>query len=104
MNPYLITAVLFVLFASLAALNSAMTNFHILPWFNGLSLLRVHLITLGALTETLFGFLPSLAAKRAGLKATRLQAERLRWDIWLALTVGILVLIAGIPLMNYALI
>ena len=99
MNPYLVTSVLFLFFAVLAALNLAMTSFQILPWFNGLSWLRVHLITLGVLTEAFFGILPALAAKRAGLKA-----DRLRWDIWLALTVGILVLIVGIPLMNYVLI
>lgn len=104
MNPYLITSVVFLLFAGLVALDSALTSFQILPWFNGLNWLRVHLITLGALTEALFGILPALAARRAGLKASLLQADRLRWDIWLALTVGLLVLLVGIPLMSYALI
>jgi cytochrome c oxidase cbb3-type subunit I len=99
MNPYLITSVVFLFFAGLTALDSALTSFQILPWFNGLSWLRVHLITLGALSEALFGILPALAAKRAGLKASRI-----RWDIWLALTVGLLVLLVGIPLMSYALI
>lgn len=104
MIPYLITSVVFLFFAGLAALDSALTSFQILPWFSGLRWLRVHLITLGALAEALFGILPVLAAKRAGLKATRLKADHLRWDIWLALTVGLLVLLVGIPLMNYALI
>lgn len=99
MNPYLITSVLFLFFAGLAALDSALTSFQILPWFNGLRWLSVHLITLGALTEALFGILPALAMKNAGLKAARLH-----WDIWLTLTVGLLILLVGIPLMNYALI
>lgn len=99
MNPYLITSVVFLFFAGLTALDSALTSFQILPWFNGLNWLRVHLITLGALTEALFGILPVLAARRAGLKA-----GRLRWDIWLALTVGLLVLLVGVPLMSYVLI
>src|SRR5512133_2097109 len=99
MNPFLITSVVFLLFAGLAALDSALTSFQILPWFNGLRWLRVHLITLGALTEALFGILPVLVAKRAGLKTARL-----RWDIWLALTVGLLILTVGVPLINFALI
>lgn len=99
MNPYLLTSVLFLFLAGLGALDSALTNFSILPWFNGLRWLRVHLITLGALTEAIFGVLPVLAAKRAGL-----EIPRLRWDIWLALTGGLLILMVGIPLMDYVLI
>ncbi len=50
MNPYLITSVVFF-FVGLAALDSALTSFQILPWFNRLRWLRVHLITIGTLTE-----------------------------------------------------
>lgn len=99
MNPYLITSVLFLILAGFAALDSALTSFQILPWFNGLRWLRVHLITLGALTEALFGVLPMLTAKRADLKGFQP-----RWDIWLLLTVGLLTLLVGIPLMNYVLV
>src|SRR5512133_2023417 len=98
MNPFLITSVVFLLFAGLAALDSALTSFQILPWFNGLRWLRVHLITLGALTEALFGILPVLAAA----KYAEAKHARPRWDIWLALTLGLLVLLVGIPLMRYA--
>src|SRR5574338_650521 len=98
MNPYLITSVVFLLFAGLVALDSALISFQILPWFNGLRWLRVHLITLGALTEALFSILPVLAAKRSGH-----QPPRLRWDVWLALTAGLLILMVGIPLVNYVL-
>jgi len=104
MNPYLITSVVFLFFAGLAALDSALASFQILPWFNGLRWLRVHLITLGALTEALFGILPVLATRHAGAKHADQHAVRMRWDIWLALTVGLLVLLVGIPLMSYVLI
>ncbi len=99
MNPYILTSVLFMFLAGLGALDSGLTSFQILPWFSGLRWLRVHLITLGALTEVIFGVLPALTAKHSGLKK-----PRLRWDIWLALTAGLLILMVGIPLINYALI
>jgi hypothetical protein len=98
-NPFLVTSVLFLFLAGLAALDSALTSFHLLPWFNGLRWLRVHLITLGALAEAMFGILPALIS--AGSSADK---SRPRWDIWLALTLGILTLMVGIPLVNYVLI
>jgi cytochrome c oxidase cbb3-type subunit I len=98
-NPFLVTSVLFLFLAGLAALDSALTSFHLLPWFNGLRWLRVHLITLGALSEAMFGILPALIS--AGSSADK---SRPRWDIWLALTLGILTLMVGIPLVNYVLI
>lgn len=105
MNPYLITSVLFLFLASLAALDSGLTSFQILPWFNSLRWLRVHLITLGALTEAVFGVLPALAARHAGLaRGAGYAGTPLHWNIWLALTLGLLVLLVGIPLVNYPLI
>lgn len=98
-TPYLLTSLVFLAVALLAALDAALTHAALLPWFNGLRWLRVHLITLGLVTETLFGLLPLLAAARAGL-----PAPPPRLDIWLLLTSGILVLLAGIPLVNPALI
>ncbi|MFQ5617016.1 MAG: hypothetical protein ACE5GO_11235, partial [Anaerolineales bacterium] len=59
----------------------------------------VHLITLGALTETLFGVLPFLVAIRFNL-----SRPRFRWSIWLALNAGLLLLLVGIPIINQALI
>ena len=99
MSPYLITSLLFLSVGILAAVDSSLTHLQLLPWFNGLRWLRVHLITLGVVSQTVFGIAPILAARRAGLPqpATRL-------DIWLTLTSGTLVLIAGIPLVNQGLI
>lgn len=99
MNPYLMTSILFLILAGLSALDSSLSSFDILPWFNGLRWLRVHLITLGALGEAIFGFLPTAVARRAGL-----QKPPIRWDIWLIFTTGLLVLMVGVPLVNYTLI
>lgn len=99
MNLYLLTALLYLLVAVLAAIDSALTNFTLLPWFGGLRWLRVHLISLGAITQVLFGLLPRTFAKRSNA-----DPPRTRLDIWLLLNAGILTLIAGIPLVNAELI
>lgn len=99
MNPYMLTGLLFLFVGFLVALDASLTHVELLPWFNGLRWLRVHIVTLGVVTESLFGVLPLLVAMRAG---RRKPAPRL--DIWLLLSSGIVLLIAGIPLIGHALI
>jgi hypothetical protein len=55
MNLYFLMTALFMGMAALMAADAALTSFTLLPWFNGLRWLRVHFITLGAVTEALFG-------------------------------------------------
>ncbi len=99
MNLYLLMTALFVAMAGLMALDASLTSFTLFPWFNGLRWLRVHFITLGALTETFFGLLPMIVAIQAGL-----PRPKFRWEIWLTLNIGVLALIVGIPIINQALI
>ncbi len=99
MNLYLLMTALFITMAGLMAADAALTSFTLLPWFNGLRWLRVHLITLGAVTEMAFGLLPAIVAVRAGL-----PRPKFRWDIWLALNIGLLTLLIGIPIINQPLI
>ena len=99
MNLYLLMTALFMAMAALMAADAALTSFTILPWFNGLRWLRVHLITLGAVTETLFGVLPAIVAIHAGR-----PRPKFRWDIWLTLNIGLLLLLIGIPIINQAII
>lgn len=98
-NLYFLMSALFVLMAILAAADASLTSLNVLPWFNGLRWVRVHLITLGAMTEALFGALPLLTA----LHFNR-PRPRFRWDIWLSLNAGLLTLLIGIPIVNQALI
>lgn len=95
MIPYILMAALFLFLAILAAVESSFSSLGFLPWFNGMVWLRVHLITLGAMTQMLFGALPLLTAVRH-----RLPRPAIRWDIWLTLNAGILALLVGIPLVN----
>lgn len=97
MNPYFVMALLFGFLAVLAAVDASAASLHLLPWFNGLRWLRIHFITLGIVSEAIFGFLPALVAARAGY-----PTPRIRWDIWLTLNVGLLTLIIGVPLVNGA--
>ncbi len=99
LNPYFLMALFYLLVAVLTALDSAATSFSILPWFNGLRWLRVHFITLGVVSQTIFGVLPILTARRFSR-----PAPPVRWDIWATLNVGLVLLIAGIPIINGALI
>jgi len=57
--------------------------------------LRVHFVTLGFLTQILFGGLPLLTAKRYGQ-----PPPATRWDIWVTLNGGIVLLLIGIPLVS----
>jgi len=98
-NLYFLMSALFVLMAVLAAADASLTSLNVLPWFNGLRWVRVHLITLGAMTEAIFGALPLLTA----LHFNR-PRPRFRWDIWLTLNAGLLSLLIGIPIVNQALI
>lgn len=99
MNLYFLMTALFLAMAALVAADAALTSFTLLPWFNGLRWLRVHFITLGAVTEALFGLLPVVVAIRASL-----PRPRFRWDIWVTLNLGLLTLLVGIPTVNHALI
>ena len=90
---------LFVVMAVIAAVDTSLTSLNLIPWFNGLRWVRVHLITLGAMTEALFGVMPLLTAIRYNR-----PRPSFRWDIWLALNAGLLTLLIGIPIVNQVLI
>ena len=95
MIPYILMAALYLSLAGLAALEASFADLQIAPWFNGMVWLRVHLITLGVLTQVLFGALPLITALRH-----RLPRPAMRWDIWAMLNAGIMTLLVGIPLVN----
>jgi hypothetical protein len=98
-TPYLLMAFLYFLLALLTALDAAFTSFTLMPWFNGLRWLRVHFITLGVLTQVLFGLLPGLVAIR-----TSQPRPKFRWDIWATLNAGLVILLIGIPMLHVYLI
>lgn len=99
LNPYLLMAAFYLVVAIVAVLDATLTSFNLIPWFTGLPWLRVHFITLGVLTEAAFGVLPAFVASRRGA-----ATPATRWDIWLLLNAGLVVLLAGVPSINATLI
>lgn len=98
-HPYLLMSLLYLSLVVLAALASILTGLGIIPFFGSLKWLRVHLVTLGALSEIIFGLAPVLVAG-----ARRLPRPRMRWEIWLFLNAGLVLLLIGIPTITRSLI
>lgn len=98
-NPYFLMVLVYLLIAVLAALDASLVSLELLPWFAGVRWLRIHFITLGMMTQVIFGVLPALVASRR-----KLPWPSTRWDIWLTLNVGLIILLTGIPSINQSLI
>ncbi|NOX64129.1 MAG: hypothetical protein GXP42_19665 [Chloroflexi bacterium] len=98
-NPYFFMAVVYLLVGLAAAAEMALVGFGVVPGFSGVNWFRVHFITLGVVTETLFGLLPRLQAARLGL-----PRPKTRLATWLTLNVGLIALIAGIFVINKSMI
>src|SRR5512143_621311 len=91
--------VLYLTLAILALLDSAFASVGIVSWFNGLRWLLVHFITLGVVTQLIFGLAPALVALR-----TQRPQPAMRWSRWIILNLGVVILLIGIPLVNAAVI
>lgn len=98
-HPYLLMSLLYLSLVALGALASILTGLEIIPLFGSLKWLRVHLVTLGALSEIIFGLAPTLVAT-----ARRLPRPKIRWDTWLFLNAGLVLLLIGIPTITRSLI
>ena len=88
--PYLLTTLLYVLVALLAAADASLVSLDLVNSFAQLRWLRVHFITLGMITQVVFGVLPGLAAGLAHKPRPPMQ-----WGIWLSLNAGLVALVAG---------
>jgi len=95
LNPYFISILIYLAVAILAAIDSSLVSLQLLPFVNGLRWIRVHMITLGVLTQLIFAISPMLVARRNGH-----EQPFFRWDIWALLNAGILALVYGISLIN----
>jgi hypothetical protein len=92
---YLITTLLYVLVALLTAADAALVSMGLVSPFVALRWVRVHFITLGIISQAVFGLLPVLIASLS--KKTR---PAMRWDVWLLLNAGLVALIAGFASAN----
>lgn len=94
-RPYRLMVALFAVLGTLAALDAALAALGVTPFLTGLRWLRVHAVTLGIFTTSVFGLLPGLAARRAGRPAPPDDHGR-----WLLLQAGLVTLLVGIPLVR----
>ncbi len=98
-NLYLVSALFYLITALLMAFDVALVNWGVIPSYSGMAWLRVHFITLGFATQAFFGVLPRLQAARH-----HAPRPKTRVDIWMLLNLGVIVLIAGMPIVNKAMI
>jgi cytochrome c oxidase cbb3-type subunit 1 len=87
---YLITTVLYILVALLAAADASLVSLNLTSSFAALRWVRVHFITLGIVSQVVFGLLPVLIAS-----LSKKARPVMRWDIWLSLNAGLVALVAG---------
>lgn len=88
--PYLFTILMYVFVALLSAADASLVSTGMLPSFLALRWVRVHFITLGIVSQAVFGLLPGLTAS-----VTKSPRPRMRWDIWLTLNAGLVALVGG---------
>ncbi len=97
--PYLLTTLLYTFVALLAAADASFVSLNLVSAFPALRWVRVHFVTLGILSQVIFGLLPMLTAS-----LTKKPKPTFRWDIWLTLNVGLVALVAGFGGMNHPMI
>lgn len=99
-NPYLLMVFLYTAVAVVAALDASSVSLNLLPWFNGLRWFRVHVVTLGLVTEAIFGLLVAQSVRVANRPDLPAAAQRPRWSVWVTLNAGLILLLPGIALVN----
>jgi hypothetical protein len=97
--PYLLTTLLYIFVAVLIAADASLISVDLIAAFPALRWVRVHFITLGIISQVVFGLLPILVASLA-----KKPKPSFRWDIWLALNVGFVALVAGFTGANHSMI
>jgi hypothetical protein len=97
--PYLLSALLYLFTALLIAADASLVSFNLLAAFPALRWMRVHFLTLGFVSQLLFGVLPILVAN-----LSKKNRPSMNWWVYLWLNAGFIVLIAGFMGVNQALI
>ena len=73
--PYLLTTLLFTLVALFIAADASLVSVDLIGAFPALRWVRVHVITLGILSQVIFGLLPLLIASLSKKPKTMLSSE-----------------------------
>ncbi|HQX15007.1 MAG TPA: hypothetical protein PLA27_01200 [Anaerolineales bacterium] len=97
--PYLLTALLYLFVAIFVAADASLVSLNLASAFPALRWVRAHFITLGIVSQVIFGLLPVLVASLA-----KKSKPAFRWDIWLTLNAGFVALVAGFAGVNHPMI
>lgn len=93
--PYLIMTLIFAFAAIFAAADASLVSLNLAGAFPALRWVRAHFITLGIVSQAIFGLLPMLTAS-----LSKKPRPSMRWDIWLTLNGGFIALVAGFAGVN----
>ena len=94
MNPFFLMVLLYAVIALLVAFQEAIITLLPLPIFTSLKWIRVHFITLGMLTEAIFGSFALIIASKTNNKL------KTSWLMFFSLNAGLVSLILGFSLAN----
>ncbi|WP_423744635.1 hypothetical protein V5735_00885 (plasmid) [Haladaptatus sp. SPP-AMP-3] len=92
-DPFLTMASLYLSVGLLALLGRLTTGMGLIETLPRLRWLLIHFVTIGAMTQALFGLLPSLLASVGATESRPTNASR--WRQWLLLNVGFPTLLVG---------
>lgn len=95
----MLTVLLYIFVALFAAADASLVSMSVFSAFPALRWVRVHFITLGIISQAVFGLLPVLVAS-----LSKKEKPAMRWDIWLTLNAGLIALVAGFAGMNHPII
>lgn len=93
-SPFYLMSGLYATGAVAFLLLTALAGLQVIPSLPGVTWLRIHIVTIGAVTQALFGALPALAAARLGGEG---QPATAAWRQWVLLNVGFFLLLIGMP-------
>jgi hypothetical protein len=96
-NPFLLMAVLYLSVGLLAVIGKLGVEFGAVDALPRLRWLTIHFVTIGGLTQALFGVLPTLAGSAS---ATTAATNRNRWFQWLTLNAGYPLVLIGMATGN----
>ena len=96
LNPFFYMTFLYFFLGILMVLQTSLLDFGILDNFTAVAIswVRIHFITLGILTQLLFGYLPGYLSSKKDLTT--------RWDIWLLINTGLFTFFYGRSLLTNA--
>lgn len=93
-NPYYLMSALYLTVGLASLVLIILGNLHLIEPVRGVTWLRVHFVTVGAVTQALFGTLPALAARKFGVPE---QPAGVSWRQWVLLNLGFAILLISMP-------